>query len=329
MSLAAVTASPMHCSGDMKAGVPMIMPASVIWGSLGNRCTAATSPKSSNLTTSGMQPRSVSITLPGLMIPVHEPAQVRLVQRAAELCEHVDSARRSEWALAFDQVVECEPGQVLHREVEGAVVALPVVVDLHGIRMRERCSRLYFALEAGKRGCVARLLRADQLHGTGPPQEPMLGEIHLPHATLAIRNSAEPTGTSTVLLSTAGRVSRPNSGSYSASKFALAGWTDALSLEERANGVHVGLVLPGFVATEGFPQRELTERRATRWLVSKPERVAEAIVEAGPGGKAERYVPRAYGLAAAARILTPRLVRRVTGSGSPALSPSTDARKPD
>ena len=88
-------------------------------------------------------------------------------------------------------------------------------------------------------------------------------------------------------------------------------------------------MLPGFVATEGFPQRELAERRRTRWLVSKPERVAEAIVEAGPGGKAERYVPRAYGLAAAARILTPRLVRRVTGSGSPALSPSTDARKPD
>jgi hypothetical protein len=50
-------------------------------------------------------------------------------------------------------------------------------------------------------------------------------------------------------------------------------------------------------------------------------------MDAGPGGKAERYVPRAYGLVAAARILTPGLVRRVTGGGSPALSPSTAARE--
>ena len=121
--------------------------------------------------------------------------------------------------------------------------------------------------------------------------------------------------------STAGRVSRPASGSYSASKFALAGWSDALHLEERRHGVHVGLVLPGFVATEGFPQRELVEKRLTRWAVSTPDKVAEAILEAGPGGKAERYVPRAYGLAAAARVLAPRIVRRATGGG--ALAPAT------
>jgi short-subunit dehydrogenase len=99
--------------------------------------------------------------------------------------------------------------------------------------------------------------------------------------------------------STAGRVGRPNSGAYSASKFALAGWSDALHLEEAEHGVHVGMVLPGFVATEGFPQRELVERRATRWMVSSPERVAEAIWQTGPGGKAERYVPRPYWLVGA------------------------------
>ena len=57
--------------------------------------------------------------------------------------------------------------------------------------------------------------------------------------------------------STAARVSRPRSGAYSASKFALAGWSDALYGEERPHGVHVGLVLPGFVETEGFPATEL------------------------------------------------------------------------
>jgi NAD(P)-dependent dehydrogenase (short-subunit alcohol dehydrogenase family) len=113
--------------------------------------------------------------------------------------------------------------------------------------------------------------------------------------------------------SIAGRAARPGSGAYSASKFALAGWTDALAAEERAAGVHVGLVLPGFVATEGFPQRKLLGRVATRWLVSTPEKVAEAIVDAGPGGRAERYVPRPYWLIAAARTLAPALLRRISG----------------
>src|SRR6478736_3032847 len=49
------------------------------------------------------------------------------------------------------------------------------------------------------------------------------------------------------------------SGPYSAAKYALAGWSDALHLEEQPHGVHVGLVLPGFVATEGFPQKELVD----------------------------------------------------------------------
>src|SRR5205807_1404808 len=83
--------------------------------------------------------------------------------------------------------------------------------------------------------------------------------------------------------STAARVSRPGSGSYSVSKFALAAWSDALHNEEIEHGVHVGLVLPGFVKTEGFPAAELLANPATRWIVSRPERVAEAIVEAGPG----------------------------------------------
>jgi short-subunit dehydrogenase len=116
--------------------------------------------------------------------------------------------------------------------------------------------------------------------------------------------------------STAGRVSRARTGAYSASKFALIGWSDSLYAEESPHGVHVGLVLPGFVATEGFPATELRESMLTRWVVSKPERVADAIVETGLRGKAERYVPRPYALAAVVRILAPALVRRVLAGGA-------------
>jgi short-subunit dehydrogenase len=116
--------------------------------------------------------------------------------------------------------------------------------------------------------------------------------------------------------STAGRVARPRSGAYSASKFAFAGWSDALYAEEAGHGVHVGLVLPGFVRTEGFPATELRSSLKTRWMVSEPAGVAEAIFEAGPGGKPERYVPRYYWLAAATRILLPSLVRRAVAGGA-------------
>ena len=130
--------------------------------------------------------------------------------------------------------------------------------------------------------------------------------------------------------STAARVARARTGGYSASKFALAGWSDSLYAEERPHGVHVGVVLPGFVATEGFPATELRQSPLTRWMVSKPEKVAEAIVECGLYGKAERYVPRPYALAAVARIVAPRLVRRVlSGGAASSLTTSTAAESPD
>ncbi len=149
--------------------------------------------------------------------------------------------------------------------------------------------------------------------------------VRLTEALLPTLRASAPSAIVNVA-STAGRVARARTGAYSASKFALIGWTDALYAEERPYGVHVGMVLPGFIATEGFPATELRERALTRWVVSKPEKVAEAIVEAGPGGKAERYVPRPYALAAIGRIVAPRLVRRVLSGGSAAaLTTSTAA----
>jgi short-subunit dehydrogenase len=142
-------------------------------------------------------------------------------------------------------------------------------------------------------------------------------QVRLTEALLPLLRESAPSAIVNVA-STAGRVARAGSGAYSAAKFALAGWSDALWAEERAHGVHVGLVLPGFISTEGFPQAELTERALTRWIVSTPEKAAEAIYQAGVERRPERYVPRAYALAAALRILTPRLVRRVLGGGSAA-----------
>ena len=138
--------------------------------------------------------------------------------------------------------------------------------------------------------------------------------VRLTEALLPLLRASMPSAIVNVS-STAGRIARAGTGAYSASKFALAGWSDSLYAEERARGVHVGLVLPGFIATEGFPARELVARRLTSWAVSTPEVAAEAIVDAGLRGRPERYVPRPYWLVALARALAPRLVRRVSAGG--------------
>ncbi len=147
-------------------------------------------------------------------------------------------------------------------------------------------------------------------------------QLRLTEALLPLLRSSAPSAIVNVA-STAARVARAGTGAYSASKAALAGWSDALWAEERANGVHVGLVLPGFISTEGFPQSELTEKPWTRWIVSTPDRAADAIYDAGVGRRPERYVPRAYALASMLRVLAPGLVRRAIGGSAASVMTTT------
>jgi short-subunit dehydrogenase len=225
--------------------------------------------------------------------------------------------------------------QALARELGGDV--LVVVADLTAedapariaATVQERHGRLDLLVNnagAGWRGAfgdvgAANLRRTMELNVHAPAR--------LTEALLPLLRASAPSAIVNVA-STAGRVARAGSGAYSASKFALIGWTDALHLEEKPHGVHVGLVNPGFVATEGFPQRELIGKGSTRWMVSTPEKVAEAILDAGPGGQAERYVPRPYRLAALARVLAPGLTRRfLGGSAAEKLATSTGADEAD
>ena len=138
--------------------------------------------------------------------------------------------------------------------------------------------------------------------------------VRLIEALLPLLRRSAPSAVVNVA-SVAGRVSRPGSGAYSASKHALVGWTEAVHIEERRHGVHVALVLPGFVPTEGFPQRELLASPMTRWMVSRPEKVADAIADAALRHRAERYAPRPYAVVPVLRLLLPALYRRLVGGG--------------
>jgi uncharacterized protein len=151
-------------------------------------------------------------------------------------------------------------------------------------------------------------------------------QVRLTEALLPLLRRSAPSAVVNVA-SVAARIALPYRGDYAASKFALAGWTESLRPEEARHGVHVGLVLPGFVATEGFPQRKLLDRRSTRWLVSSQDKVADAIVETALKRRPERYVPRPYAIFPVVRALAPPLFRRAVGGGRFSVPPLPQRRR--
>lgn len=80
---------------------------------------------------------------------------------------------------------------------------------------------------------------------------------------------------------------------YVASKFALVGLSEALSLSWAPDGISVTQLNPGFISTEGFPQRRLLRSPFAR-LVGVPDDVADAVVDVIARPRRERTVPRWY-----------------------------------
>jgi short-subunit dehydrogenase len=72
-------------------------------------------------------------------------------------------------------------------------------------------------------------------------------------------------------------------------------------------------VLPGFVETEGFPQRRRSANRIWQRIVIEPEDVAARVLSVIGGGRAETVVPRWYRAGSLAQALAPGLLVRVTG----------------
>ena len=154
-------------------------------------------------------------------------------------------------------------------------------------------------------------------------------QVRLTEALLPLLRESAPSSIVNVS-SVSGRVARAGSGAYSASKFALAGWSESLYLEERATACTWAWCCPG--SSPPRASRPPSSRRGwppAGWCRA-PRRVADAIVDAGPGGKAERYVPRPYFLATLSRVLTPALYRRVMSGGSAAvMTTRTGSDAPD
>jgi uncharacterized protein len=113
------------------------------------------------------------------------------------------------------------------------------------------------------------------------------------------------------VVSVAGTVAFAPAGPYAASKHAQLAFSRSLAGALAARGVRVHTVLPGFVETEGFPQKSVLRSRFFRRAVVGPALVAERLVDAVEAGKREIFVPRWYRVFALAQALAPGLVARL------------------
>ncbi|HET7368461.1 MAG TPA: SDR family NAD(P)-dependent oxidoreductase [Gaiella sp.] len=116
------------------------------------------------------------------------------------------------------------------------------------------------------------------------------------------------------LVSVAGTAAFAPAGAYAASKHAQLAFSRSLTAALRGSGIRVHTVLPGFVETEGFPQKGVLSSPLLGRFVIQPPRVAKAVVDAVEKGKTEVTVPWfPYRLISIAQAVMPRVVGRFSG----------------
>jgi short-subunit dehydrogenase len=111
------------------------------------------------------------------------------------------------------------------------------------------------------------------------------------------------------LVSVSGTIAFAPAGAYAAAKHAQLAFSRSTAALLACSGIRVHTVLPGFVETEGFPQRTKLRSGLLRRFVIEPEDVARAVVRAVERNKREVTLPWfPYRLASIAQALFPGLV---------------------
>ena len=138
---------------------------------------------------------------------------------------------------------------------------------------------------------------------------------------IAARMRAQGGGRIVNISSIGGRIAVPHMAPYSASKFALAGFSDAIRADLARDKIHVTTVTPGMMRTGShvhakFKGDHAAEYKWFAWAMKIPfasismERAARKIVNACASGKPNLVMPLSAYLIIAANALLPNLMAR-------------------
>jgi hypothetical protein len=118
-------------------------------------------------------------------------------------------------------------------------------------------------------------------------------------------------GSLVFVASVAGKIATPDETAYSASKFAMIGLAQSLSLEVEDAGVHVLVVCPGVIRTPFFDEEALSRMPPVSLRsMTDAEGLVDAIVDALARGKREVTYPRSIAAAYVVQAIAPGFMRR-------------------
>ncbi len=211
-------------------------------------------------------------------------ATARLLARKGWRCVLV--ARREDRLLAL--------AQELDGEVELCDVGDREAVEAMAARVLERHPAIHLLVNNAGMPARGTFLVVDPDLVRRVTEVNYLGGVWCTRALLpGLRAAAEsrPDAHVVNLVSVAGTTAFAPAGAYAASKHAQLAFSRSLAAALRGSGIAVHAVLPGFVETEGFPQKGVLKSRVLGRFVIQPPRVAEAVLTAVEKGKHEVTVP--------------------------------------
>ena len=201
-------------------------------------------------------------------------AVVGLVARREErLAEVLDRCRHSSprsrmWVADLGDLDRAE---AVALEADEALGGLDVVVHNAAIPKRRRVT----ALTAGE---VEGVMRVN-----------FLSPVRMTLALLP-RMVERDAGVIVNVSSLGGRLGIATEAAYSASKFALCGWSESLAQDLWGTGVEVRLIIPGAIATEIWDQPD-NDPPLYDGPLEPPQTVADGIIAAIEGDRFEHYLP--------------------------------------
>lgn len=216
-------------------------------------------------------------------------ARVGVFARTAADLEALRRELGERCAVATGDVGVAEEVDVAVDEIARALGPVDVVVNNAGIG-------LYGAFLDADVDALDRIMRVNYL-----------GTVHVLKAVLP-QMVERRTGHVVTVASIAGRIGSPFEAGYAASKFAVIGLSEALSVELAPLGIGVSLVNPGPVDTDFFDARGVPYARSSPKPVPAAK-VARAVLDAVEHERPEVYVTGWLRQAVVAKTLLPPLFR--------------------